>query len=104
LCAEHFRAAEVSPGDLRWAAHGHRPELLLLNPPRAGLRDSIGPLLGLEAKHVLLSCCSAESIVRDVARFVARGYAVERVWLCDMFPHTDHLELAVHLQRVLSVA
>lgn len=104
LCAEHFRAAEVSPGDLRWAADGLRAELLLLNPPRAGLRDSVVPLLAQEARHVLLSCCSPESIVRDVAHFAARGYAVERVWLCDMFPHTDHLELAVHLQRVPSVA
>lgn len=104
LCAENFRAAEVSAGDASWAAAWPRPELLLLNPPRAGLRDSVASLVGVEAKQVLLLCCSATSIVRDLAQFIARGYAVERVWLCDMFPHTDHLELAVHLQRVHGVA
>ena len=43
--------------------------------------------------------CDAESLARDVALLTAGGYTLADVQLCDMFPHTEHVEVLALLER-----
>jgi 23S rRNA (uracil1939-C5)-methyltransferase len=43
--------------------------------------------------------CSAESLARDLEGLRAGGWQVRAIRLCDMFPHTDHVEIVTALAR-----
>jgi len=74
------------------------PDLVVVNPPRRG----IGPMLAgwLEdsgVPHVLYSSCNADSLARDLAAMPSLHPVSAR--LLDMFPHTEHHEVLVLLER-----
>ena len=43
--------------------------------------------------------CAAEALQRDLAPLTAGGYRVTAMRLCDLFPHTEHVELVACLER-----
>jgi 23S rRNA (uracil747-C5)-methyltransferase len=67
------------------------PHLILANPPRKGLGESLKLILEARPQHVLYSSCSIESLSQDLKHFQS-FYRVRRVRLFDMFPHTEHFE------------
>lgn len=76
------------------------PDLLIVDPPRSGLRrDGVARVLAASPKRVLHVACSAESLATDLDGLLAGGYRVTAVRLCDLFPHTGHVELAAALVR-----
>lgn len=73
-------------------------DLLLLDPPRAGLQaDGAAAVLAAAPPRVLLVSCSLDGLARDLEHLTA-AYRVEALQLCDMFPHTDHIELVTLLR------
>ncbi|MBK8095843.1 MAG: 23S rRNA (uracil(1939)-C(5))-methyltransferase RlmD [Planctomycetes bacterium] len=75
------------------------PDLLVVDPPRAGLMPGgVARVLAAAAPRVLLVSCSAQSLARDLAA-LAPAYAVAAVRLCDLFPHTEHVEVLTLLER-----
>jgi tRNA/tmRNA/rRNA uracil-C5-methylase (TrmA/RlmC/RlmD family) len=50
------------------------------------------------APRVLLVSCSLASLARDLDRLAAT-HRVARLRLCDLFPHTDHVEAVTLLER-----
>lgn len=68
-------------------------DLLVIDPPRAGLRADVELVVRLAPKHLVLCYCKVESFARDVLALTALGLVLERLWLCDMFPHTEHVEI-----------
>ncbi len=87
----------------RWAEdtvrRGARFDLVLLDPPRAGLKEHAGAFADLVARHALLHSCSTQSLARDLRHLTKAGLRVESVTAFDMFPHTGHVEAAVWLCR-----
>ncbi len=76
-----------------------RPEVVVLDPPRAGLGVEGARLLGrVGAERVVYVSCDPVSLARDLGEL--GGYRVERVCLVDLFPQTFHLETVVWLRRV----
>jgi 23S rRNA (uracil747-C5)-methyltransferase len=74
------------------------PEMILVNPPRRGLGESARWLLESGPSTILYSSCSHESLKKDLE--VLKGnYELKRAQLFDMFPHTEHFETLVLLQR-----
>lgn len=74
------------------------PELVIVNPPRRGLGDTLaGWLEQSEIRHLVYSSCNPVSLAKDLARMPS--YAVREARVFDMFPHTSHLEVAVLLER-----
>ena len=74
------------------------PDLLVVDPPRSGLRDNgIKRVLAAKAQRVLHVACDAESLARDLEGLTAGGYSVREMRLCDLFPHTEHVELVTLL-------
>lgn len=75
------------------------PDLVVADPPRAGLGpDVTGELLRLRAAKLVLVSCDPATMARDVKRLLA-AYRIERLTLVDLFPRTYHFETVVHMQR-----
>lgn len=76
------------------------PDLLVVDPPRSGLQpQGVERALLAKPKRILHVACAAESLASDLSGLTAHGYRVSAIRLCDMFPHTDHVELVTMLER-----
>jgi len=76
------------------------PDLILADPPRAGLsRTVVHELARIQSPHVTIVSCDPATLARDLAGLVAAGYRIEKVTLVDLFPQTFHMETVVHLLR-----
>lgn len=74
------------------------PELVIVNPPRRGIgADLAGWLESSRVDRVIYSSCNPESLARDLAAMPS--FAVQSARVFDMFPHTNHLEVMVLLER-----
>jgi 23S rRNA (uracil1939-C5)-methyltransferase len=74
-------------------------DVMVVDPPRAGLlAQGAAAVLAAAAPRVLLVSCSLESLARDLAALHG-DYAVEALQLCDLFPHTEHVEALTLLRR-----
>ena len=77
-----------------------KPEVALLDPPRAGVTPGIAArLTALRPKRVTYVSCEPPTLARDLKLFCEAGYAVSEVHLFDLFPQTFHLEAVVRLRR-----
>jgi 23S rRNA (uracil1939-C5)-methyltransferase len=75
------------------------PDLILADPPRAGLgRDTTGELLRIKPPRLTLVSCDPATLARDVHKLIP-SYRIARLTLLDLFPHTYHFEVVVHLER-----
>lgn len=74
------------------------PDLVLVNPPRRGLGDALTQQLAMLApKHIIYSSCNPLTMKNDVEQ-LTEYRAVKLQWF-DMFPHTDHAEVLLLLER-----
>lgn len=78
-----------------------KPDLVLLDPPRAGLdpRAMEGLIKAAPAQIIYISCDSA-TLARDLNRLLAAGYELESVTPFDLFPQTYHVECVANLRFV----
>lgn len=74
------------------------PELVLVNPPRRGIGETLSTWLeGSDVQHVVYSSCNPVTLAKDLARM--RSFRLRRVRVLDMFPQTGHLEAVTLLSR-----
>jgi 23S rRNA (uracil1939-C5)-methyltransferase len=79
--------------------HG-RPDMLLVDPPRAGMHPKVvAQLAELAPERMVYVSCNPRSQARDLAAGLLDVYDVTRVQPVDMFPHTAHVETVVALRR-----
>ncbi len=85
-------------GDEMFSKEG-KPDVVILDPPRAGIHpDTVKMLLEvLPAKIVYVSCNPATQ-ARDIQGLLP-AYHPRRIRPVDMFPHTDHVENVVLLEK-----
>ncbi len=77
-----------------------KPELILADPPRAGLGKEIcAHLAGVAAPELVYVSCDPATLARDLQLLLQSGYAVEKMDLVDLFPQTFHMETVTHLKR-----
>jgi 23S rRNA (uracil1939-C5)-methyltransferase len=74
----------------------YRPEVVILDPPRAGARELIEPLLRMHAAHVVYVSCDVATLARDLRALCAGGYRIAEVRALDFFPNTHHAEVVAH--------
>lgn len=71
--------------------HG-RPDLLITDPPRAGMHPKvIDMLLELAPPRIVYVSCNPATQARDL-QLLSGKYRVDRLRPVDMFPHTSHIE------------
>ncbi len=75
-----------------------RPELIVLDPPRAGIGPEAAQLLiRVTPPQIVYVSCDPTTLARDLAILTAT-YTVESIHLIDLFPQTFHMETIVLLK------
>lgn len=78
--------------------HG-RPDVIITDPPRAGMhQDVIDTILFASPKRIVYVSCNPATQARDLQLLDAE-YKVLKVQPVDMFPHTQHVENVVLLEK-----
>lgn len=78
-----------------------RPDCVIADPPRDGMRDAASKVAALNASRVVLVSCDPSTLARDLTAF-STSYSIDAIHLVDMFPQTYHLETVVALSRTQS--
>jgi 23S rRNA (uracil1939-C5)-methyltransferase len=77
----------------------NRPDLIVVDPPRAGLGAEVtSELTRIAASSMVYVSCDPTTLARDLRALIASGYTIKSVTLADLFPQTFHLETVVQLQ------
>ncbi len=83
--------------DAFFAQHG-RPDVVITDPPRAGMHEKlVNKLLEIAAPVIVYVSCNPATQARDLA-MLGEKYTVEKIQPVDMFPHTHHIENVVQLK------
>ncbi len=69
-----------------------RPDLIISDPPRAGMSDKlVAKLLEISAEKIVYVSCNPATQARDL-HLLSEKYQISAVQPVDMFPHTLHIE------------
>ena len=69
------------------------PEVVVVDPPRAGLAVKALRRTGeLQAERIVYVSCNPATLARDTVELVKQGYRLKRAGILDMFPQTAHVE------------
>jgi 23S rRNA (uracil1939-C5)-methyltransferase len=95
-----FRAADARLGIRPLLEEAGKPDVVVLDPPRAGLSAKIvRRVLECEAKRIVYVSCNVTTMAPNVRQMVDAGYRLTRVKPVDMFPQTPHIECVGLLER-----
>lgn len=76
-----------------------KPDVIITDPPRAGMHeDVINVILNAAPKRVVYVSCNPATQARDL-QLLDEKYKVTKVQPVDMFPHTQHVENVVLLEK-----
>ncbi len=74
------------------------PDLILLDPPRAGVpAEALQRIVALAPPRVHYLSCDPATLARDLQSLLSGGFHIEEIHLFDMFPQTFHIETFVKL-------
>jgi 23S rRNA (uracil1939-C5)-methyltransferase len=83
-----------------WISEREKIRVLVLDPPREGLKVRAPFLSALaELETVIYVACDIATWARDCKDFMAQGFRLARVTPLDLFPQTPHLEVLSVLTR-----
>ncbi len=95
-----FRAGDARTGIRPLLEEAGRPDVVVVDPPRAGLSKKIvRRLLECEADRIVYVSCNPTTLAPNAAQLVAAGYRLSRVRPVDMFPQTPHIEAVALFER-----
>jgi 23S rRNA (uracil1939-C5)-methyltransferase len=97
----HFFAGNVGQALEELQEHAGRPDVVVVDPPRAGLAGKALRRTGeLQANRIVYVSCNPTTLASDVQVLRAEfGYQLVRTRPVDMFPHTPHVESVSLLER-----
>jgi 23S rRNA (uracil1939-C5)-methyltransferase len=76
------------------------PDLVVLDPPRAGLgTDAAKRLAAIAPERITYVSCEPPTLARDLAMLRNGGYEIFDLHLFDLFPQTFHMETVAKLGR-----
>jgi 23S rRNA (uracil1939-C5)-methyltransferase len=97
--------ARFFAGDVRVALRelgeqAGRPDVVVLDPPRAGLSAKIvRRIIESGPKRIVYVSCNPTTLAPNAAQLGEAGYALKSVQPVDMFPQTPHIECVALLER-----
>ena len=78
--------------------HG-TPDVVITDPPREGMhKDVVQQLIAILPQRIVYVSCNTSTQARDL-NLLTDYYAIQKVQPVDMFPHTQHVENVVLLER-----
>jgi 23S rRNA (uracil1939-C5)-methyltransferase len=97
--------ARFFAGDVRLALRelvqkSGRPDVAVVDPPRAGLSQKIvRRLVEAGPRRIVYVSCNPTTLAPNAAQLVQAGYELVRVRPVDMFPQTPHIECVAELVK-----
>jgi 23S rRNA (uracil1939-C5)-methyltransferase len=77
-----------------------KPDVVILDPPRAGLSQKIvRRVIECDAKRIVYVSCNPTTLAPNAAQLGEAGYRLTRVRPVDMFPQTPHIECVALLEK-----
>jgi 23S rRNA (uracil1939-C5)-methyltransferase len=92
-------------GDVRLALRelgerAGRPDVVIVDPPRAGLSQKVvRRVIETAPRRIVYVSCNPTTLAPNAAQLVEAGYELDRVRPVDMFPQTWHIECVAELVR-----
>jgi 23S rRNA (uracil1939-C5)-methyltransferase len=95
-----FLAANARTGVRPLLEEAGRPDVVAIDPPRAGLSQKIvRRVIECEAPRIVYVSCNPTTLAPNAAQLVDAGYTLRRVRPVDMFPQTPHIECVALLEK-----
>ena len=95
-----FVCADATEWMAAAADEGLHPDVVFLDPPRAGSTpECITAVAKMAPRRVVYVSCDPETLARDVAIFARHGYKAKGFTPVDLFPQTRHVETVVLLSH-----
>ena len=96
-----FFAGNVGQSLEELRARSGEPDVVVVDPPRAGLAGKALRRLGeLGARRIVYVSCNPTTLASDVKTLRSDyGYELERARPVDMFPHTPHVETVALIEK-----
>ena len=97
--------ARFFAGDVRLALRelvekAGRPDVVVVDPPRAGLSQKVvRRIIEAAPKRIVYVSCNPTTLAPNAAQLAEAGYELARVRPVDMFPQTPHIECVALLER-----
>jgi 23S rRNA (uracil1939-C5)-methyltransferase len=96
----HFFAGDVRLAMRDLVERAGRPDVLVVDPPRAGLSQKIvRRIIEAAPKRIVYVSCNPTTLAPNAAQLVEAGYELTKVRPVDMFPQTPHVECVAQLER-----
>ncbi len=76
-------------------------DAVILDPPREGCSPEVltGVFHEMQPAKAVLVSCNPDALARELPQILGAGYRVAKVQPLDMFPHTEHIETVVVLNK-----
>jgi 23S rRNA (uracil1939-C5)-methyltransferase len=95
-----FVAADARLGIRPLLERAGRPDVIVVDPPRAGLSAKVvRRVIECEAPRIVYVSCNPTTLAPNAAQLVEAGYSLRRVTPVDMFPQTPHVECVALLEQ-----
>ncbi len=96
----HFFAGDVRLALRELVERAGRPEVLVVDPPRAGLSQKVvRRVIEAAPKRIVYVSCNPTTLAPNAAQLTEAGYRLTRVRPVDMFPQTHHVECVALLEQ-----
>ncbi len=97
---ENLRVASESIYDFLRRFARAAPDLVVLDPPRAGVGErSLVLLARMRPARIRYVSCHPPTLARDLAHLTRLGYTINSIAMFDLFPQTAHIECVAQLTR-----
>lgn len=95
-----FVCADAGEFMVQMAESGDRPDVVFMDPPRAGAsEDFLHALLTLAPSRIVYISCNPETLERDLGVLCAESYYMKKAVPVDMFPATGGIECVCLMER-----
>jgi 23S rRNA (uracil1939-C5)-methyltransferase len=95
-----FIAADVRLGVRPLLERAGRPDVVVVDPPRAGLsKKVVRRVIECGAPRIVYVSCNPTTLAPNAAQLTEAGYTLRRVRPVDMFPQTPHVECVALLEK-----
>jgi 23S rRNA (uracil1939-C5)-methyltransferase len=96
----HFYAGDVRLALGELVQRAGRPDLVVVDPPRAGLsKKVVHRIIDASPKRIVYVSCNPTTLAPNAAELVQAGWTLRKVRPVDMFPQTHHIECVALFER-----
>jgi len=82
------------------SALDEKPDTIIVDPPRMGMSaKAVDKIASYGVSEILYISCNPKTMAENLVQFEAMGYEATEGLLVDLYPHTDHVEAVVKLEK-----